>query len=260
MSIITLTSDWGYRDHYLAAVKGTILRYLPDATIVDIGHHIKPFDLVEASFIIRNSYPSFPEQTIHIIGMLTEASLENPHIALFHNNHYFIGSDNGIFSLIFDTKPSQIVELDLLQDSDYFTFPERDVFAKAASHIANGTPLEKMGNVRENLCHRLNLQPVTDAFVIKGAVIYIDNYENAITNINKELFKKIGKGRRFVISFKHAGNEIEEIHTSYLDVLEGEKLALFGTTGFLEIAINQSNAASLLGLRLYDVIRIEFFD
>lgn len=260
MAIITLTSDWGARDHYLAAVKGTILKYLPDATIVDIGHTLTPFDLLEASFIIRNSYPTFPEGTIHIIGLITEASLENPHIAIFHNNHYFIGADNGIFSLIFDTKPSQIVELDLMQDSDYFTFPERDVFAKAAALISKGTTLEKLGNVKENLHHRLNLQPVIDNSLIKGAVIYVDNYGNAITNISGDIFKKVGKGRRFVISFKYAGNEIDVIYTSYLDVLDGEKLALFGTTGFLEIAINHGNASGLLGLKLYDVVRIEFFD
>lgn len=260
MAIITLTSDWGTRDHYLAAVKGTILKYLPDASIIDIGHTLTPFDLLEASFIIRNSYPTFPEKTIHIIALITEASLENPHIAVMYNEHYFIGADNGIFSLIFDAKPQQIVELDLMQDSDYFTFPERDVFAKAAALIAQGTPLDKLGSVKDNLHHRLSLQPVIDASLIKGAIIYVDNYGNAITNITKPIFKKVGKGRRFIISFKYMGNEIEAIHSSYMDVLDGEKLALFGTTGFLEVAINQGNASGLLGLKLYDAVRIEFFD
>src|SRR5512133_2364165 len=100
MAIITLTSDWGLRDHYTGSVKGAILRQLPDAVIVDISHSIQPHNLNQAAFIVRNSYRNFPEGTIHIIGVIEEASIESPHTLVVHDGHYFIGADNGIFSMI----------------------------------------------------------------------------------------------------------------------------------------------------------------
>src|SRR5512138_1750299 len=150
MAIITLTSDWGLRDHYIGSVKGAILRQHPEAVIVDISHLVEPFNLNQAAFIIRNSYRSFPKGTIHILGINEEASIETPHTLVLHEGHYFIGADNGIFSLIFDEKPEQILEIDVVQDSDYYTFPSRDVFAKVACHIAQGLPYEELGHPKKS--------------------------------------------------------------------------------------------------------------
>ena len=258
MPIITLTSDWGYKDHYLGVVKGTIHTKIPGCTIIDITHDIPPFDILQCSFILKNCYRSFPPGTIHIIGIKTEASIEFPHVAILADNQYFIGADNGIFSLIFERKPKKIIELNIIQESDYFTFSTRDVFIKAALHIAQGKNIEELGSETSNLCHRLNFSPVISNSLIKGSVIYIDNYENVITNISQKIFKDVGNGKSFKIYLPSPGYEIDEISSSYGDVLDGEKLALFGTTGFLEIAINQGNASSLLGLKMYDPIRIEF--
>ena len=102
MPIITLTSDWGTKDHYLASVKGVILKQIPEARIVDISHNISPHNLTEAAFIIRNCYHDFPEGTIHIIGVSTIESEHTPHTIICTEGQYFIGADNGIFSLIFD--------------------------------------------------------------------------------------------------------------------------------------------------------------
>jgi hypothetical protein len=260
MSIITLTSDWGYRDHYLGAVKGAIHSKIPGADIIDISHSIPSYDILQCSFVIKNAYRSFPGGTIHVIGMKTEASIESPHTLVYHNKQYFIGSDNGIFSLIFNEKPEKIVELNIMQESNFFTFSTRDVFVPAAARIANGEDIDDLGAPKENLYHRMNFEPVKSSSVIKGNIIYIDNYENAITNITQEIFKEVGKGRRFSIFLPSPGYDIEKINVSYSDVLDGEKLALFGSTHHLEIAINQGNAASLLGLEMYDPVRIEFYD
>ena len=257
MAIITLTTDWGSQDHYAGAVKGALLSLMPDISIVDISHTIPKFDIEPASFVIRNSYPNFPKGTIHIIGINTEASIETPHIIALYDGHYFIGADNGIFSLIFKNKPEKIIEINIPQDTDYFTFSTRDVFVKTSYLILKGEKPESLGYERNSLNEMIQLNPITESDSIKGNVIYIDSYENVIINIRQKLFREVGKGRKFTISFR-GGNDIGTISRAYKDVEPGEKLALFGSSGYLEIAINTGNASSLLGLKLKDSVRIDF--
>ncbi len=259
MSIITLISDLGTRDHYIGAVKGAIISNFPEVQIMDISHDIAPFDLNNAAFVLRNCYHNYPKGTVHIIGIKTEASNESPHIAVLFDGHYFVGADNGIFSLIFgDRKPEKIVELNVLQDSDYFTFSIRDVFAKVACDLARGKSIEKLGTIIDNVSQRILLTPIVEESLIKGSVIYIDSYENIITNISEKIFKSISKGRNFRITF--GSYVITEISKSYDDVPVAETVALFGSTGMLEIALNQGKAGSLLGLEINSSVRIEFFD
>jgi len=256
MPIITLTSDWGLKDHYMASVKGAIIKKLPDAQIIDISHNIPPFDTEQAAFVIRNAYPDFPEGTIHIIGINTEESDKFPHTVIEMNKQFFIGTDNGIFSLIFDKTPDRMLDMTITQDSDFFTFSTRDRFVKAAVHIAMNKPLSELGDPKSKLNDKILLQPVTDPNTIKGHVVYIDSYQNIITNISEPLFKEIGKGRQFNIFFRTY--EINKINKSYTDVPPGEIVALFDSNRYLEIAMNQGNAAGLLGLGYKDMIRIEF--
>jgi len=257
MAIITLTSDWGLKDHYLAAVKGAIYNQISDAIIVDISHQIPSFDLNQAAFIIRNFYKNFPPGTIHILGINTEASIDTPHTVVFNDGHYFIGSDNGIFSLIFDEIPETIIELDIIQDSDYFTFSTRDVFVKVACHLSKGKPLAELGRPKETVLSKMSFKPVIDGSLIKGKVIYVDSYENVFTNITESLFKSMTRGKKFVIQFRSASYRINKISRSYNDEVEGEMLALFSTSGHLEIAINRGKASSLLGLKIDQPVLIE---
>jgi S-adenosylmethionine hydrolase len=259
MPVITLTSDWGTKDHYLASVKGAILKQIPEARIIDISHEVPPHDLTQAAFILKNCYRDFPSGTIHILGISTEESEVNPHTAILADGHYFIGADNGIFTLIFDEqKPDKIVEITLIQDSEFFTFSSRDRFVKAAALLAGGEDILKLGDLRESLNQKFLFAPVVDNDVIKGMVIYIDNYQNVITNISKEKFKEVGRNRKYTISFR--GEEIHTINDSYSDVPVGEILALFGCNGHLEIAMNNGTASSLLGLNPNDPVRVEFED
>jgi len=257
MPIITLTSDWGLKDPYLAAVKGTIYSQIPEALVVDISHQISSFDLNQAAFIFRNSWRNFPEGTVHIIGVNTEAAIETPHTIIFYQGHYFIGADNGIFSLIFDDKPERIIELDIIQDSDYFTFPSRDVFVKVACHIASGKPIGELGHPKAGIIQRMAFKPVIQDDLIRGKVIYIDNYENVFVNITEKLFTSIVKNRKFAITFRSPNYRITTISKSYKDVNPGEMLALFSTSGYLEIAICQSKASSLLGLKMDQMVLVE---
>ncbi len=258
MTIITLTTDWGVQNHYIGAVKGHLLRLIPHAHIVDISHQLPPFDILQASFTLKNAYPHFPEGSIHLLGVNSEAGMESPHVAIRHQGHYFIGADNGVFSLLFDGQPEEAVEVDIIQDSGYFTFSTRDVFARVAARIAKGEVLGRLGNPYPSLNQRIPFVPVVHPAKIIGKVIFIDGYENVFVNIDQALFREVGKGRSFAISFRSAGDGIDRIHQAYGDVMPGERLALFGSTGYLEIAINQGKASSLLGLSINDTVSIEF--
>jgi S-adenosyl-L-methionine hydrolase (adenosine-forming) len=256
MPIITLTSDWGLKDHYLGAVKGVIISRMPEALIVDITHSVPPFNSEQAAFILKNAYPNYPKGTVHIIAVNTEESVKFPHTAVEYNGHYFIGTDNGVFSLICDKQPDKIVEIQVPQDSDCFTFSTRDRFAKVAIHLAQGGNMEELGKVKNKILEKSLLNPVIDSNNIKGHVMYIDSYENVITNITEPVFRQTCAGRKFSIFFR--SYEIKKISRSYQDVPPGEILALFDSNRYLEIAINQNNAAGLLGLEYKDMVRVEF--
>lgn len=257
-SIVTLTSDWGLRDHYIAAVKGALISRLPDVRIVDISHHIDPFNLKQGSFVLRNAFPAFPKGTIHIVGINTEESETTPHIALLHDGHFFVGTDNGIFTLMFDVLPEKIIELEITQDSGYFTFSTRDRFVKAAVHLAKGGPIEELGNLRSDLKALISMQPQIDGNTIAGRVIYIDNYENVFLNISYTELENTGHKRKFSLNIKGHKYQINQLRSAYSDVPNGEIAVIASATGFIEIAINQGNAASLLGLHTDDVVLIEF--
>ena len=258
MAIITLTSDLGLHDFYLSAVKGAIITQCPDARIVDISHEITKHDVFQASFIIKNTYKNFPRDTIHILGLNPETTADTSYLAIYADGHYFIGPDNGIFSLIFDVTPDLIVELNLTQDTDSLTFPTKDLFVQAACHIARGGTLEVIGKIKQDFLEKIVIQPVLDGNALRGNVIYIDSYRNAFTNITEKIFTEAAKGRNFNIYIRQSSYTIRQIRKSYGEVPEGEILALFSSTGYLEIAINKGNADELLGLHLNDMIRIEF--
>lgn len=254
MAIITLTSDWGYTDFYQASVKGMIYKYLPSATIVDISHSIKAFDLVEAAFVVKNAYPSFPDGSVHIIGLSAEETLTNAHTIVYYDKQYFIGNDNGIFSMIFDKKPEKIFELDVLFDSTVNTFASRDRFVKAATHLAQGKPIEELGDEKTELVSMLLFEPSANQDGIKGIVSYVDNFENLFTNITFDFFNKHIGNRKFEILFN--SYRLKHISNSYSDVRPSEIVALFASNGMLEIAINKGNASSLLGMRKRSTIII----
>lgn len=257
-AIITLTSDWGHTDHYIASVKAVILGALPEASIVDISHDVPRHNLMHAAFLVKSVFKSFPDGSIHIIDILSEAGVEMPNKVIFYGGHYFIGTDNGIFAMICENKPQKIVEIELPQDSGYYTFLARDIFAKVAVHLAGGKPFENLGKERKELFQMFTYRPHYDSVSISGQVIHIDHYENLFVNVTEEMFKDIGKGRPFSIHFRSSANEITKIRSTYSDVGEGDLLALFSTTGYLQLAINRGNAAGLLGVNIGDQVKIEF--
>ena len=274
MAIITLTTDFGEKDHFAGAVKGAIYTELPSAKIVDISHSIAPFHITEASYIIKNAYKSFPEGSIHIIGVDSELTPENKHIALKLDGHYFICANNGILSLIAsEFVPEKIVEINI-HDKVQSNFPVLDVFVKVAGHLARGGTLEVIGKSIAEVKQLKEMEPLinADQNQIKGNVIYIDNYGNVVTNISKKLFDKVGKGRKFSMHARTAN--FTEIYTTYSEAInfdsemisreDGKKLAIFNSGGYIELAIYKSNpstvgsASSLFGLEYRDTVTVNF--
>lgn len=257
MAIITLTTDLGYKDFYQAALKGSILSTLPDVNIIDITHEIQAFNISRAAFILKNCFSYFPINTVHLIGIDTVYSEHNKYIAVKYRDHYFVGSDNGIFSLIFEEQPQEIVEINIMQDLKFLHFPLADIFVKAACHLAAGGTLKEIGIPTDSVEERMSLHPIVEPDQIKGSVIFIDSFQNVITNITKDLFIKVQQGRKFTLSFRR-NETINQLSWHYNEVPEGEKLCLFGISNHLEIAINKGNASGLLGLNISDIVRIDF--
>ncbi len=251
MAIITLTTDLGLKDHYVSAIKGSILNNIPEVIIIDISHQIPTYSIQDAAYILKNAYPNFPKGSIHIIGIKTEQTNQSSHVIVFSDGHYFIGADNGIFSFL-DTAIDMIIELPVVIS----TFPTRDVFAIVASAIAKGAKIEELGKPKENLLERMPFRAASMGDMIRGTVEYIDSYGNVMCNITQTLFTQVGKGREFKIEF--ARYEILKISKTYNDVPEGEILALFNAANQLEISMNSDRANSMLNLKLNDSITIRF--
>ena len=260
MSIITIISDLGKKDHYLPSLKANILSQIENINIVDITHEVDHFNILQGALILKNCFKDFPRDTVHIISIDDELSINNDHLAVYAHGHYFVGADNGFFSILLDDfKPDKIVSLNISQKTDYLTFASRDVFVTAACHIKRGGTLELIGKEVDDFRVKKNLlMPVIDANIIKGVITYIDNYGNAITNIDLTTFEKHRRSRNFSILFGREDEEIKKISTKYKEVEIAEKLAIFNSNNYLQISINQGSANTLLGLNFFDIIRIEF--
>lgn len=274
MSIITLTTDYGLKDHFVGALKGKILSEYPEATIIDLSHYIDPFNIVEASYVISAAYASFPKGTVHLIGVDMELNKENQHLAMQWNDSYFIAADNGILSMLLQKiVPQKIVSINI-HDRLPSDASGLDVFVKVACHIAKGGLLNIVGREIQTIKEITELKAVAsnDTNMLKGHVVYIDHFGNTVTNISKKQFIEVAKGRPYEIVMKT--KNIKTILPNYSAIAiaekypiknyEGEKLAIFNEAGFLEIAIFRSNpskvgsANSLLGLNYRDVVVIEF--
>lgn len=258
MHIITLTSDWNENDYYVASLKGKLLSSCPDVRIVDISHRIKPFNTAQAAFVVRNSYKNFPENSIHIISVNSEPEAGGQLLAARVNNHYMLCSDNGLLGLLGDPEPELVVQLKEPADPEAGTFISLSIFAKVACALAGGTPLKKLGTTTEIYNKQTPLRPIIEDHTITGSVIYIDSYQNAITNISRELFDRVGNGKPFEIFVQSKHYMINRINQRYNETPPGELLAIFNAVNLLEIAIRDGNAAGLLKLNTSSTVRVEF--
>ncbi|WP_298954383.1 SAM-dependent chlorinase/fluorinase [uncultured Nonlabens sp.] len=277
MPIITLTTDFGWKDPYVGAVKGAIYNQIENVNIVDISHDVSPFNIAEAAYIIKNAYHSFPDGTIHIIGIDAEHTVENIHIAVLLNGHYFICADNGVLALIMNKlHPEKLVEINI-HDRISSNFTTLNAFVSTACHIARGGTLEVIGKPISRIRALSGVTPkVSDSKnVIHGQVIYIDNYGNSVSNITEDIIHEVGKGRKFEISARN--ERFNKIFKKYSDIVnfddeqkkrdvDGKGLVILNSAGYLELATYKSNpltvgsASTLFGLQINAPVIITFIE
>ena len=263
---ITLISDFGSDSMYVGLLKGSILKRMPEAQIVDLTHSIRKFDPVHAAFVLRAAMDAFPKGTVHLIGVNAVETPDHPHRIVKLNDQYFIGADTGVFQLMGAKQPDAVFDLSGVQtDEDLPTFPERSLFVPAATHLAKGGIPEMLGRPAALATQAENIRPVVEGNALVGHVRHVDGRGNCITDIDQALFREAGKGRQFFVNMRRARSDIRRISSTYTEGTPGEPVAVFNAMGLLEVAIcmggsgtGYGGATELLGLKFGDPVRIEF--
>lgn len=248
MPLVTLTSDIGNPDYLVGAVKAQLLQINPEFQIIDISHSVLPFNYPQAAYVCRNAFKNFPDFTYHIILINLFEKRPEQLLLAFHNNQYLLCADNGLLTMILEEKPEMVIGIPLDKMAIKNTIYCVSVMGQAIDKLVRGESIRQIGVPDITYTEKNHLRPLLENNSIEGQIIFIDNFENVIVNITREQFEEQRKGRSFKIVFKR-DEAIDRISESYADVGEGEKLALFNSAGYLEIAINKGNAAGLFGLK-----------
>jgi S-adenosylmethionine hydrolase len=255
--IITLLTDFGTKDGYVGAVKGVIKRINPEAEIVDVTHEVESYDVPGAAFALNSSYGYFPKGTIHLAVVDPGVgSLRQP-IFIRTTDFFFVGPDNGIFSFIYERE--ELTEIVVISNKKYFlaelssTFHARDIFAPVAAYLSLGVETDEFGSSAKECMKLVIPEPESKGKSLKGAIIHIDRFGNLITNVRADLLKKkrsaeIAVGKR----------KIKGISRSYFEIGHKRLGALVGSSGFLELAVNQGSAERLLKAKVGERIVIDF--
>ena len=254
MRIVTFTSDFGTSDHYVAAVKATLLSAKPDAQIVDISHDIAPFDLAHMAYTIRSVYEKFPKGSIHLIGSNGKAARQDVLLLTEIDEHIFIAPDNGVLSLINDRPLAAVYTW---TDEAFSNFPTLKA-ASLVGRLLQGESMEALGELSTSYTQLMLRQPKATRKEISGHVIRVDHYGNLVTNIKKLDFDILSRDRRYSL---HFGRETSNrVHSGIHEVDPGEAFFIFNHEGLLLIGINQGHAAQLLGLSFDSPVYIQFED
>ncbi len=248
MPLLTLTSDIGNRDYLVGAVKAQLLQINPEFQVIDISHSIPPFNYPQAAYVCRSAIKNFPAFTYHIILVNLFENKPEQLLLAFHKEQYFLCADNGLLTMILEEKPEMVIGIPLDKLAVKNTIYCTTVLGRIVNQLVNGESIKNIGVPDVTYMEKNHLRPMLDNNWIEGQIIFIDNFENVIVNITHDQFEEQRKGRSFRIVFKR-DEVIDRISESYADVNEGEKLALFNSAGYLEIAINKGNAAGLFGLK-----------
>jgi S-adenosylmethionine hydrolase len=256
--IITLLTDYGTKDPYVASMKGVILKINSQCNLVDITHEIRPHDIREGTFILANTYSYFPKGTIHLTVVDPGVGGSRKPILLVTQDYLFVGPDNGLFTLV--AKRERVKQVIDLTNKKYFlpqistTFHGRDIFAPVAAYLSLGIPSKRFG---EKLDHwvKLNLKgPVVRGKKLFGEILLTDHFGNLISNIDQERFISFTKNYPFVIRIGEKA--IADIKEGYWEGKKQEPIALFGSGGFLEISINEGNAQKVLKMKKGDPVTV----
>ena len=252
---ITVTSDWKQHDFYSGMLKGRLVSACPNINIIDLSHDIPSFNIHHAAFVVRHSYQFFPEGTIHLVMVNSELGLNSRILLTEQNNHFFVVPDNGILGLMFSSPPEKVYQVEYETQG---SFGSLDCIVPTVQKLYEEKPLSEIGPVAENPDLKIALRAPIDESIINGSIIYIDSYNNVITNISEKLFERVGNGRRFEIFVQSNYNKITSISKTYTEVDLGELLGIFNSANLLEIAIRNGYAAELLNLSIGGSVRVKF--
>jgi hypothetical protein len=249
--IITLTTDYGTNDHLVGTLKGVILKINPDVTIVDISHHVTPYDLLDGALTIGAAYSYFPARTIHVVVVDPGVGTSRRPLLATSDNQYFVAPDNGVLSLVYERDPSVVVrhanvEHYYLQPVSK-TFHGRDVFAPIAAWLAKSGQTASMGEVIQDYKKFAMPRPKATDGVLKGVVLRVDSFGNLVTNFRPEDLsddaRQAGK-----VTFQVGTHPVSKLVDTFASGAAGEPIAYVGSSGYLEIALNKGNAARTLAL------------
>ncbi len=255
MAIVTLLTDSGENDHYVAAIKARIFSTNPGIRVVDISHRIAPCDIGHAAFVLKAVFRDFPKGTTHLVAVDSVSKRDTLPIAMQLEDHYFVGADNGLFGLITDKPHQYIAELNTINPVQT-TFPEKDIFAIAAAKLASGVSLTDLGKPLPAFTRMIDRQVKATKKQITGSVIRVDNFGNLITNIPKEVFDVLSKDKAYTIQF--GGEKFRRMNSNYFEVEEGDCFLLFNSLNLLEVGVNRGNASELFGMQYDSVVNIIF--
>jgi len=265
MSIITLLTDFGTEDAYVGVMKGAILSINPSAVVVDVCHYIDPQDVIEAAYLIKSSYRYFPKGTVHIIVVDPGVGGNRSIVAVAFSGHIFLTPDNGVLTLLMDE--GEIDTIVRVENPRYFlnsisqTFHGRDIFAPVGAHISKGVPIETLGShlgMQDLIRLSIPKPYISDKDELIGTIISIDRFGNCISNINENCLNKFVKnGSEKRLEIKIGKTIIKSLSRSYTGVESGCPLAIIGSFGYLEIALNCDNASRQLNVEKGDIITLK---
>jgi len=257
--LITLTTDFGTGDHFVGTMKGVILAIAPRARIVDITHEIQPYNIGEAGFAIAQAWRYFPKGTVHVVVVDPGVGTARRAILVQAGGQYFVGPDNGVFSMIYDAAPSRVREISnakLRLGAVSRTFHGRDIFAPAAAHLARGTAAARFGKLVKDAIRAPVFAPAhLKGSVWRGVVLKADRFGNLITNFHSHQFPDI---KTQPMEVRLGRVRIHRLALTYGDTAVGELFAIVGSSGFIEIAANQASAAEKLNCGAGAAVELEF--
>jgi len=255
MAIVTLLTDSGETDHYVAAIKAKILGINPGITMVDISHKIQPCDIAHGAFVLNSVFRDFPKGTVHLVGVDSTGSAESAALGLQLEDHFFVGADNGLFGLISDKQHQQLVDVNSINPVST-SFPEKEIFAAASAKLASGVSITTLGKPMATFKKMIGRSVKATRKLIAGHVVRVDNFGNLITNISKTDFDILSKGKTFTVQF--SGEKFRRIHANYFQADQGDCFLIFNSIGFLEIGIYKGRANDLLGMDYDSSVNITF--
>ena len=257
MAIVTLLSDSGESDHYVAAIKAKVLSTNPGLTIIDISNKINACDIAHGAFVLKSVFRDFPKGTVHIVAVDAAGARGDAFIAMSLEDHHFVSVDNGLLGLISDKNHQSLVELNTINPVTT-SFPEKDILAPAAARLASGVSITTIGKPFSAYKKMTDRHVKATKKQILGHVVRVDNFGNLITNIERDTFELLSKGKIYTINF--GGEKMRRIHTNYHQAEQGDCFLLFNGLNLLEIGIYKGDASELLGLSYDSPINIIFED